>query len=221
MDALPANRSWQPSHSHGTYQNEAITSCSRLLLLMDTWLPKTCWATIRRERIQKVTSSWFFLSTLTYTRYSAPMPLKAYSAYTLLTGLPKGKSLNQHTSMESPVWLASVAVLCGYHYFGGGGDINTTRSIVLVWQWTFSLSRLDWSGYVCIFGIDIRDGSYWRSTGWNGATVLSILWTSNGALKILSHTSFSALHRQLQEWSWQDGWEPWQTMDNMKLFLKF
>jgi len=64
MDALPANRTWQPSRSHGTYQHEAITSRSRQLLMMGTWLPETCWATVRREiKIQKVTSSWFFLST--------------------------------------------------------------------------------------------------------------------------------------------------------------
>jgi len=49
MDAIPANRSWQPSHSHGTYQHEAITSRGRQLLMMGTWLPETCWATIRRE----------------------------------------------------------------------------------------------------------------------------------------------------------------------------
>ena len=49
MDALPANRSWQPPCSHGTYQHEAIISRSRQLLMMDTWLPETCWATIIRE----------------------------------------------------------------------------------------------------------------------------------------------------------------------------
>jgi hypothetical protein len=45
MGALPANRSWQPSCSHSTYQHRAITSHSRQLLLMGTWLPETCWAT--------------------------------------------------------------------------------------------------------------------------------------------------------------------------------
>jgi len=40
---------WQPSRSHGTYQHEAIISRSRQLLKMGTWLPETCWATIRRE----------------------------------------------------------------------------------------------------------------------------------------------------------------------------
>ena len=49
MDALPANRTWQPPCSHGTYQHEAITSRSRQLLMMGTRLPETCWATIRRE----------------------------------------------------------------------------------------------------------------------------------------------------------------------------
>ena len=67
MDALPANRSWQPSCSHGTYQHEVITSRSRQLLMMGTWLPETCWATIRREiKNTKVTSSCFFLSTLNF-----------------------------------------------------------------------------------------------------------------------------------------------------------
>jgi hypothetical protein len=65
MDALPANRTWPPSCSHGTYQHEAITSRSRQLLMMGTWLPETFWATSRREiKNTKVTSSWFILSTL-------------------------------------------------------------------------------------------------------------------------------------------------------------
>jgi hypothetical protein len=49
VDALPANRSWQPSCSYSTYQHEAVTHRSRQLLMMGTWLPETCWATIRRE----------------------------------------------------------------------------------------------------------------------------------------------------------------------------
>jgi len=49
MDALPTNWSWPPPCSHGTYQHKAITSRSRHLLIMGTWLPETCWATIRRE----------------------------------------------------------------------------------------------------------------------------------------------------------------------------
>jgi len=67
MDALPTNRSWQPSCSHGTYQHETITTRSRQVLMMGTWLPETCWATIRREiNHKKVTSGWFFLSILYY-----------------------------------------------------------------------------------------------------------------------------------------------------------
>ena len=49
MDALPTNRTWPPSCRHGTYQHMAITSRSRQLLMVGTWLPETCWATIRRE----------------------------------------------------------------------------------------------------------------------------------------------------------------------------
>jgi len=65
MDALPTNRTWQPSCSHGTYQHEAIISHSRQLLMMDTWLPETCWATIRRET--KNTKSEILLVFLIHT----------------------------------------------------------------------------------------------------------------------------------------------------------
>ena len=67
MDALPANRTWQPPCRHDTYQHEAIMSRSRQLLMMGTWFPETCWATSRREiKNTKVPSSCFFLSTLNY-----------------------------------------------------------------------------------------------------------------------------------------------------------
>jgi hypothetical protein len=71
VKTLPANWSWQPSCSHGTYQHEAITSHSRQLLMMGTWLSETCWATNRREiKNTKVKSSWFFLSTVNYNSRS-------------------------------------------------------------------------------------------------------------------------------------------------------
>jgi hypothetical protein len=55
---------YNTTHCYGTYQHEAITSRSRQLLMMGTWLPETRWATIRREiKNTQVTSSWFFLST--------------------------------------------------------------------------------------------------------------------------------------------------------------
>ena len=37
------------THCYSTYQHVAITLCSRQLLKLGTWLPETCWATIRRE----------------------------------------------------------------------------------------------------------------------------------------------------------------------------
>ena len=54
------------TYCYSTYQHEAIISRSRQLLMMGTWLLETCWATSRREIKDntKVTSSWFFLSTL-------------------------------------------------------------------------------------------------------------------------------------------------------------
>jgi hypothetical protein len=65
------------TYCYSTYQQEMITSRSRQLLMMGTWLPETCYATSRREiKNTKVTSSWFFLSTLSkinccaYLRYS-------------------------------------------------------------------------------------------------------------------------------------------------------
>ena len=66
MDALPTNRTWPPSCSHGTYQHKVITSRSRQLLMMGTWLPETCWATIRRET--KNTKSDILLAFLIHTK---------------------------------------------------------------------------------------------------------------------------------------------------------
>jgi len=65
MDTLPANRFWQPSCSHGTYQRVAITLPSRQLLKMGTWLPEACWATCKGEIKDntKLTSSWFLIHT--------------------------------------------------------------------------------------------------------------------------------------------------------------
>ena len=113
MDALPANRSWQPPCSHGMYQHEAITSRSRQLPMMGTWLPETCWATIRRERIQKVTSSWFFLSTL--------MPAVYYR--TLYCSGKKGKSdccvcvwmhTHKHTHIYTYHWMGTLTLIFGW-----------------------------------------------------------------------------------------------------------
>ena len=82
MDALPAIWSWQPPRSHGTYQHEVITSRSRQFLMMGTWLPKTCSATNRREiKNTKVTSSWFFWSTLNYVARSTTHQIVLYSIW--------------------------------------------------------------------------------------------------------------------------------------------
>ena len=80
MEALPANRSWQPSRSHGTYQHEAITSRSGQLLMMGTWLPETCWATIRREI--KNTKKWHLVG------FSYPHPYKCL-LWSYLTTKPR------------------------------------------------------------------------------------------------------------------------------------
>ena len=58
---------WPSPFGRLCVRRTAITSRRRQLLMMGAWLPKSCWATIRREiKNTKVTSSWFFLSTLNY-----------------------------------------------------------------------------------------------------------------------------------------------------------
>ena len=47
--------------------------------MMGTWLPETCWATIRREiKNTKVISSWFYLSTLNYDARSTTHQIWIY-----------------------------------------------------------------------------------------------------------------------------------------------
>jgi len=84
MDVLPANRSWQPPCSHGTYQHETITSRGRQLLMMSTWLPKTCWATSRREIKKYLCRAWrnFFPNQI---HSLSRLILQLYNTWTLLT----------------------------------------------------------------------------------------------------------------------------------------
>ena len=84
MEALYTNRTWPPSCSHGTYQHKAISSRSRQLLMMGTWLPETCWTTIRREiKNTKLTSSRFFLSTMNYDSRSTTHQIHQHIIYIL------------------------------------------------------------------------------------------------------------------------------------------
>ena len=76
MDALPTNRTWPPSCSHGTYQHKAITPRSRQLLMMGTWLSETCWAAIRREI--KNTKSDIQLCFLIHTELRCMVNHKSY-----------------------------------------------------------------------------------------------------------------------------------------------
>ena len=147
------------------------------------------------------------------------MPLKACSACTC-TPLPsphppKGKSVTAHISGESSL----LSILLQFFV-----DIITLLVVetsilpgilVLVWRQT-SLSWCDWSGNICILGSNIRDDSDW-STGWNEQ--LSRPFFGQTMVHKISRTSVSALHGQWQEWSWPDGGEPWQTMDNMRCIL--
>ena len=82
-DALPTNRTWPPPCRHGTYQHKAITSRSRQLLMMGTWLPETCWATIRREI--KNTKSDIYLVFLIHTELRCTVNHTSEEVITYLT----------------------------------------------------------------------------------------------------------------------------------------
>ena len=106
MDVLPANRTWQPSRSHGTYQHEAIPSRSRQLLMMGTWLPETCWATIRREI--KNTKSDIYLVFLIHTEINKLIFI-VLTFMTLLAIVPAG--MDHFTPFTSPT-TACIQHLC-------------------------------------------------------------------------------------------------------------
>jgi len=70
---------WQVVRPWTHYQHKTITSRSRQLLMMGTWLPETCWATIRREiKNTKNDIGWFFLSTLNYDARSTTNQLSNF-----------------------------------------------------------------------------------------------------------------------------------------------
>ena len=75
---LPANRTWPPSCSHSTYQHKAIPSHTRQLLMMGTWLPETCWATIRRE-IKNTSSDIYCQPVLTTFLQPRHIPTRGYN----------------------------------------------------------------------------------------------------------------------------------------------
>ena len=89
------------SQPYQPYQHKAITSRSRQLLMMGTWLPETCWATIRREiKNRKVTSSWFFLSTLLHSSYRVNTGVKRPESV-VISSPYWGPSLNKEYSYTS------------------------------------------------------------------------------------------------------------------------
>ena len=115
MDALTANQTWQPPCGHGTYQHEAITSRSRQLLMMGTWLPEKCWATNRREtKNTKVTSSWFFLSTpiVPYLPICQSQNMKAAFAINAYYLVPRTDNAETNdTIAQTNFWYSSLAVV--------------------------------------------------------------------------------------------------------------
>ena len=138
MDALPTNRTWPSSRSHGTYQHKAITSRSRQLLMIGTWLPETCWATIRRKIIQKVTSSWFFLSTLNYDARSTTHQIQT------LDCVGNGDLLSAHSAFSATN---------GEYFIGPWKLLNHSQNqlyrhvwFYLTWleKWTEHITKFCW-----------------------------------------------------------------------------
>ena len=146
-DALPANRSWQPSCSHGTFQHEAITSRSRQLLMMGTWLPETCWATSRREI--KNTKSDILLD------FSFPHFIHSCSHYKLLklcVNVYGGLCTNYYV-LTSPEYSE---VLFPF-------SANPLFSVLLLWRQEYGL---EYGQCRCIFPAEVlpwsRNTSRWR-----------------------------------------------------------
>ena len=168
-DALPANRTWPPSCSHGTYQHEAITSRSRQLLMMGIWLSETCWATIIREiKNTKVTSSWFFLSTLNYDARSTThhiyttlvwTPLDEWSARRRYLYLKKHNTYTRETPMPPSDFEPATREPTPYteRPWGLTHKVQTYSTLWrlqektkrhfnrLIWLWTHYKLRHDWS----------------------------------------------------------------------------
>jgi len=137
MDALPANRTGPPSCSHGTCQHNAITSRSRQFLMMGTWLPETCWATSRREiKNTKVTSSWFFLSTLNYDAGQPHITFKKF-----ITFIYRKRSLSH--SRKSQQYLSVYNSLLGLNPAVTWSDRYTFKNAWLVNSTLWSLAQPD------------------------------------------------------------------------------
>jgi hypothetical protein len=147
MDALPANRSWQPPCSHGTYQHETITSCSRQLLMMGTWLPETCWATSRREiKTTKVTPSWFFLSTLNYDAWSTTHQGYFFISIYIPTNSFYSDSLYYppppHLRSPKQDMLHLLTYYCPYNGFIRQSIVKWFSLSIVIVQYSFSLTGI-------------------------------------------------------------------------------
>ena len=117
--------------SHGTYQHESITSRSCQLLMMGTWLPETCWATSRREiKNTKVTSRWFFLSTLNYCARSTTHQIYWIFGFNPFT--PCRERVKFHFSTSRTV----VKLLRKPSPQGELSDLLTIGTLLLLHLWT-------------------------------------------------------------------------------------
>ena len=135
MDALPANRTWPPPYSHGTYQHKAITSRSRQLLMMGTWLPETCWVTIRREK--KNTKSDIYLVFLIHTE------LRCTVNHTSDLSLCKWEVLMENIPFFKPNWPEKVESSWNLmaHGDAGEGEVKWKLADGVGSQYSSSLHR--------------------------------------------------------------------------------
>ena len=141
MDALPTNRSWQPSCSHGTYQHEAIISRSRQLLMMGTRLPETCWATSRREIKNTKNDIYLVFLIPTELRRTASHTSDSLPAVTV----HQTSSSHYHYSAKFRHDVRKMSASCTFPRF---------RSCVLLvksacrWRWVWSVGSMTLQGKV-------------------------------------------------------------------------
>jgi len=102
---------------------------------MGTWLPETWWATIRKERIQKVTSSWFSLSTLNYDARSTTHQNCRWASEN-----PRALHQRPLHSPKVTVWCAVTKefVIGPYFFEVSGVTVTVIRIDTLKWSTSFS-----------------------------------------------------------------------------------
>ena len=136
MDALLANRSWPPSCSHGTYQHKAITSRSRQLLMMGTWLPETCWATSRRE-VESLLANRSWPPSCSHVTYQhEAVILRSHQLLMMGTWLPETCWTTSRREIKDTKVTSRWFFLCTLNYDWDGAYVNDFPSELKTSTWS-------------------------------------------------------------------------------------